>query len=367
MLVELLDRPEIKEGALAHGEYRPGVTIRDRTFWSGVDPRTRQFWTRCAEKYLVFDWPALTTEMYGEFQRTGERRRFELPYHQRRQTVTLLALAEGFENEGRFLPSLCQGLEHICREPTWVVPAHHEGLMPNFETGEAVDPAIDIFAAETGNMLAWVLHMLEEVLLDVNPDCVRRVRREIRRRVIEPYLKRTDFWWMGLHDEQIGNWTTWCTSNCLGTILLEERDPRRRLQGIEKACHSLARFLEVHREDGGCDEGPMYWNFAGACLFDSIEMLQVASEGAVEPFRHPAIENIGTYIRKVHIHDLYFVNFADCPPQFMADGALIYRFGKQIGDRGDASFGRASLSQARGPRSRIHRALENVSSSREPS
>jgi hypothetical protein len=332
MLLELLARPGVKEGTLVHGEYRPGVTIRDRTFWDGVDPRTRQFWKRCGEKYLAFDWPPLTTEMYAGYQRTGERRGFELPYHQRRQTVTMLALAEGFENEGRFLPSLCAGLEQICREPTWVVPAHHDGPAPDYETGATCDPGVDIFAAETGNLLAWVLHVLEEGLLDVNPDCVRQTRREIRRRVIEPYLKRTDFWWMGYNDEDIGNWTTWCTSNCLGTILLEERDPRRRLQGIEKACYSLTRFLEAHREDGGCDEGPMYWNFAGACLFDSLEMLQAASGGAFGLFRHPAIRNIATYISKVHIHDLYFVNFADCPPQFLADGALIYRFGTQIGD-----------------------------------
>lgn len=331
MLLEMLNRPGIKGGPLIHGEYRPRLTARDRAFWEGTDPGTRRFWTRCGEKYLAFDWPSLTAEMYADYQRTGERRRFELPYHQRRQTLTLLTLAEGFENEGRFLRALCDGLERVCEEPTWVVPAHYEGSPPR-ETETKVEPGIDIFAAETGNMLSWILHVLEEGLLEVDAECVRRVRREIRRRILEPYLERTDFWWMGYHDEKIGNWTAWCTSNCLGTILLEERDPHRRLGGIEKACDSLTRFLEAYGEDGGCDEGPMYWNFAGACLFDSLEMLHGASGGAFDLFHDPAIENIGTYIRKVHIHDLYFVNFADSPPQFLADGALIYRFGRQIGD-----------------------------------
>jgi hypothetical protein len=271
--------------------------------------------------------------MYAEYERTGKRGGYELPYHTRRQVMSTLVLAEGFENRGRFLPPLIDGLNLICEEPTWVLPAHQNSLGRRDAREGGSSESIDIFASETGNALAWVLYVFQEALPAADPAIVQRVRREVRRRIIEPYLRRTDFWWMGFDGGDVNNWTTWCTSNCLGTILLEESNPERRLEALEKACDSLTRFLEVQGDDGGCDEGPMYWNFAGACLFDCLEMLHEGSGGAFDLFHHPVIRNIATYIRKVHVDGLYFVNFADSPPEVPVDAALIYRFGKRIGDR----------------------------------
>jgi hypothetical protein len=328
MLLKLLRESGSRRGLLANGGYRPPFRAEDRAVWDGVDEETRRYWIQRGERYLHYDWPPLTSEMYAEYQRTGRRGGFELPYHTRRQVMSTLVLAEGFENRGRFLPSLAEGLSLICKEPTWVLPAHRDSLRD-----AAPDEPIDIFAAETGNALAWVLYVFQNALPAAAPEVVQRVRSEVRRRIIEPYLSRTDFWWMGFDGGDVNNWTTWCTSNCLGTILLEEPDPDRRLQGVKKACDSLSRFLERQGDDGGCDEGPMYWNFAGACLFDCLEMLYEGSGGAFDLFDLPLIQNIATYICKVHVDELFFVNFADSPPEVPVDAALMYRFGKRIGDR----------------------------------
>ena len=108
---------------------------------------------------------------------------------------------------------------------------------------------------------------------------------------------------------------------------------------MTKACRSLDRFVEAYAEDGGCDEGPMYWNFAAGCLFDSLEMLHEASGGAFDLFGDRAIHNLGAYIAKVHVHDLRFVNFADSPPEVPVDGALLYRFGTRVGDASMRALG----------------------------
>jgi len=348
MLLELLRQTRNRGALLVHGEYRPPFAVHDRAVWDRVDEEARRYWIRRGETYLDYDWPPLTAEMYADYERTGKRSAFELPYHTRRQVVSTLVLAEGFENRGRFVRPLIEGLELICREPTWVLPAHRKSLDRDNVEDAFHQESIDIFAAETGNALAWVLYVFQETLSGINPGIVQRIRREIRRRIIEPYLSRTDFWWMGYTGGEVNNWTTWCTSNCLGTILLEETDPERRFQALEKACFSLSRFLEMQGEDGGCDEGPMYWNFAGACLFDSLEMLYVASGGAFDLFQLPAVRNIATYISKVHIHQLYFVNFADSPPEVPVDAALMYRFGTRIGDRQMQALG-----------ARLYRVLES--------
>lgn len=318
MLLELLQSAAVRNSPLAHAPYRPRLSPHDRQLWNQTDT-VRQYWIGRGERYLTFPWPELTPEMYGEFRETGRRSGFESKYLRRRQIVCTLALAEGFENEGRFLPRLVETVSDLCNEATWVLPAHEPD-------------AIDIFATETANLLAWVLYLFGDTRPFIESDVVDRVRRETDARVLRPYLSGDDCWWMALNGGAPNNWTTWCTSNCLGTVLLLEEDLERRWQTLEKACRSLDRFLAVYAEDGGCDEGPMYWNFAGGCLFDSLEMLYEASAGAFDLFAHPAIRTIGEFIAKVHVDDLYFVSFADSLPQVPVDAALMYRYGKRIGN-----------------------------------
>ena len=333
MLRELAQQIKNKDGGLA---YRPAITIQDRARWDQVDVQRRQYWIQRGETYLDYEWPPLTAALYAEYHQTGNRMGFEVPYHQRRQAVSALFLAECFDNQSRFVPALIEGLQLICDEPTWVVPAHYDDLTPSGAapafTTRPQDHVIDLFAAETGNLLAWVAYVCESRFSSCNPDVLQRLHQELQQRIMTPYLMHTDFWWMGYGEAPIGNWTPWCTSNCIGTSLLVEPDPTRCYQTVEKACFSLDQFINTYAEDGGCNEGPMYWNFAGACLFDSLEMLNEASHRAFDVFQHPIIKNIGTYIYKVHIHGLSFVNFADCPPKIPLDAALIYQYGKRIGD-----------------------------------
>jgi hypothetical protein len=286
--------------------------------WDRVDEPTRRFWIERGERYCRFDWPPLEP-LYRDYHETGSRQRFEPTYHRRRQAVTTFVLAEALEHRGRFIEPLLDAVNRLCDEPTWVLPAHEQ-------------QEVDLFSAETGNLIAWTCYILEGNRAFSASARVPRALGEVRARVLEPYLTRDDYWWMALNGQKPSNWTTWCTSNCLGTALLIETDTRRRAAAIEKACRSLDRFIEAYAEDGGCDEGPMYWNFAAGCLYDALEMLHEASGGALDLFGEPAIHNLAGYIAKVHIHDLYFVNFADSPPQVPVDAALLHRFGTRIGD-----------------------------------
>jgi hypothetical protein len=318
MLLELLRSPAVTSSPLAHALYRPRLTRHDRHLWDQADA-IRQYWISRGDRYLTFPWPDLTEEMYAEFRETGRRSPFEPKYLRRRQIVCTLALAEGYENEGRFLPRLVETILGLCDERTWVLPAH---------AGDQVD----IFSTETANLLAWVAYLFGDTRPFMDSKLVERVRQETEVRVLQPYLSRDDYWWMALNGEAPSNWTTWCTSNCLGTALLLEGDRDRRWQVLEKACRSLDRFLAAYAEDGGCEEGPMYWNFAAGCLFDSLEMLFEASDGAFDVFAHPGVRNIGTFISKVHVHDLHFLSFADSLPQVPVDAALMYRYGRRLGE-----------------------------------
>ncbi|WP_218093163.1 heparinase II/III family protein [Paenibacillus solanacearum] len=326
----------LADQVLPRAAYRPYPDAERRSEWEALPAELRQSVVAEGEKYLDYNWPVLTASMYMEFLHNGNRTRYDGVYHLRRRAVTSLALAECVENKGRFVKDLINGIWLISEESSWVISAHnrmfqerHPGL-PDVLS----QPGIDLFAAETGNLFAWLAYLLQPVLDRVNPLVCERIRSELRRRILDPYLQRDDCWWMGFRerDQRLNNWTPWCTSNCLSAFLLAEADDERRRQAVMKALHSLDRFLSMHPADGGCDEGPGYWNKAGGSLFDCLELLHAATGGKFDVYAEPLIQNIGRYIYKVHIHERYFLNFADGPHRITVEGNIVYRYGERIGD-----------------------------------
>lgn len=335
----------LADGLLGKADYKPFPIIEQRNEWEALPSELRQSVVAEGEKYLDYQWPMLTAAMYGEFAQNGNRSRYDGPYHLRRRAVTSLALAECVENKGRFLKDIVDGIWLISEESGWVISAHNRMFqrehadLPNV----AEQPGIDLFAAETGNLFAWLHYLLRPALDRINPLIDRRILDELRRRILDPYLQRDDCWWMGLQerDKRLNNWTPWCTSNCLSAFLLAEEDAGRRLQAVQKAMRSIDRFLSMHPADGGCDEGPGYWNKAGGSLFDCLELLFAATEGKFNVYDEPLIQNIARYIYKVHIHDRYFLNFADGPHRITVEEDLVYRYGKRIGDENMMALGTA--------------------------
>jgi hypothetical protein len=278
----------------------------------------------------------LPAALYLGFARTGDRQLYEGPYFARRQALGSLVLAECMEAQGRFLDDIANGIWAICEESSWCIPAHNSGgALP-----DSADPYIDLFAAETGSLLAWSWYLLRERLAELDPRLPDRIEREVSRRILDPFLGRDDFWWMGLgHPRRLNNWSPWCTSNCLAAFAILEPDRRRRREAVAKSLGILDRFLAGYHADGGCDEGPSYWTVAGGALFDCLEMLFSISRGRIDVYDDPLIQEIGRYIYRAHISGDYFVDFADCPGRVHVPPGLVYSYGRRIGDERMASFG----------------------------
>lgn len=288
-----------------------------------------------AEEYRNHAWPALPATLYMDFWRTGNRDRFELAYFQRRQALAILVLAEWLQGEGSFLDHIIDGVWAICEESSWVLPAHHN----QFYQAKRNDPlprrneaVIDLFAAETGALLAWILQLLQAPLKQAAPQVLQRIGAELQTRILTPYLERDDFWWMGLQetDRDLGNWVPWTTGNCLRCFLVAAADPQKRMDAVTKGLRSLDVYLGSYSPDGGCDEGPSYWGRSGGSLFECLEMLTILTQGAFDPFPSTLIRAIGQYMCKVHIAGEYFVNFADGSAKAEVEGSLLYCYGKRI-------------------------------------
>ncbi len=171
-----------------------------------------------------------------------------------------MAAAECGEAEGRFLDDIASGVWAICEESSWVVPAHNYERLGEFRESlpDFRRRRIDLFAAETGALLALVQWLLGERLAGSLPVVPIRIEHEVCRRILDPYPEQDDFRWMWLRPaptHHVNNWTPWCTSACLLALALLENDPARLQRAVGKAPASLNVFLGSYADDGGCDEG----------------------------------------------------------------------------------------------------------------
>ena len=317
---------------LPRSEWHPYPTIDDREAWQALPESIRQVHIAQGKTALAADWSLLLADSYLEYARVGNRSRFQELYFSRRGMLGSLVLAECFENEGRFLDQIANGIWLICEESSWCIPAHVGVQRAGSGLPDTTEPIVDLFAAETSALLAWTDYLLGERLTAVSPLVRPRLQREVQERILTPCLERDDFWWMGFSPRRVNNWNPWINSNWLASNLALERDPSRRIAAVAKSMRSIDRFVGPYPRDGGCDEGPGYWGRAGASLLDCLELLHGASDGKIDVYDIPLIREIGRYIYRVQIDDSYFVNFADAAAIVKPSPAVVFCYGQRIGD-----------------------------------
>jgi hypothetical protein len=313
--------------------------------WRNIDAAERGAIVKRANEIKGIGAPRLPCSLYLETARSGDRAKYETPYFARREMLLAGALgvcAQGADGDAA--DAVIDLIWAICEESTWVVPAHNSrwtrGGKPYAPLFDArAGEYVDLFAAETASVLAWTCYLLREVLDDVTPLIVIRAREEIRRRVLAPYLEREDFWWMGyMKGEQVINWNPWINSNAAAAALLIEDDVERRLGIVRKSCRSIDIFVDAYADDGGCEEGPTYFDHAGGTLLDALQMLDAATGGKFNIYNETKIKNIPDYIRQMNIAGSYFTNFADANARLSPAAKLLLRAARDTGNAKLAAF-----------------------------
>ncbi len=325
----------------APGAFKPFPAYADRAAWNALDEEVKAYFSGLARGLAFYEFAPLPATRYLDFYRDGNRSRYEKLYFDRRANLFALLIAECIAGDGALVDTIIDGVWAICEETSWVVPAHNNqrdanrtnfGLIHELPDMEA-PTYIDLFAAETGSLMTWVYYFLCDEIAKRSPLVKRRIELEVKRRIIDPYLADDTFWWKGLmSDRPVNNWNPWINSNALAALLVLEKDVARRIEGVKRSAESVQKWLDIYHEDGGCDEGPGYFGVAGASLFDYLEELACATNGAVNVYGDKLIGEIAKYIYRVHISGDYFVNFADAAARVSTDAALLERVGVAIKD-----------------------------------
>ena len=306
--------------------------------WNIIPKDHREKIISRAESLLDYDYPVLRASEYMDFVRSGNRSRFQKVYSERRKVIGNLVMAEIIENEGRFLDDIINGVWAICEETSWVIPAHIKDQEAGAGLPDITEPITGIFASETPSLLAAVEYFLGDKLDEVNPLIRERIEYEVRHRFLNVMMERDDLWWMGYNGSFTNNWNPWVVSNYINVILIFEKEQKSRAEALYRAMDILDNFFNIYPDDGGCDEGPAYWNHAGGRAFNCLELLYNASDGAIDIFDEPLIRNMGDYLWKVYINDNWFVNFADAPAKMTPHYFVAYRYGKMTGSEQLMSF-----------------------------
>jgi hypothetical protein len=324
---------------LSRAAWKPYPTVVNPQGLERVPADLQAAYIKEGERRLSEAWPPLPATVFLEYVRTGNRSNFEALSFERRNRLAHLVLAELFERKGRFADQIANGAWAICEESFWGVPAHLGLQKAGSGLPDVNEPVVDLFAAETASLLAWTSYLTGPALDKVNPLITRRITVEVERRILESYRQREDWGWMGYtwkrrtgYVRPVNNWNPWINSNVLTAALLLEADPERRLALVHKVMDSVDAFIEPYPADGGCDEGPSYWNRAGGSLFDVLDLLHSATAGRVTLYDTPLVRNIGAYIYRTYIAGTYFINFADASAKIALEAPLVFRFGRAIND-----------------------------------
>jgi hypothetical protein len=285
-----------------------------------------------ADRYLTYTWPALPVSLYHEFKTNGNRTRFEARLNERRTALASLVIGELVTNDPRYIPAIADGLWATLEESTWVLPAHVGMQHIGTDLPDPDEAVVDLFDGETASSVAAIQWLLSGELDRFSPVLGKRVRYELTRRVIAPYLGRDDFWWMGFAGRVPNNWNPWINGNVLVAELLTGVHADTINLVLDKVLRSTDNFVNGYGDDGGCDEGPTYWSEAGGKLIHILELCSSVSGGRLDWSGIPLLHHIGSYIATMHIAGSYFVNFADATARTLPDVASVWGFGQYFND-----------------------------------
>ena len=296
----------------------------DDAFWRDSIPvEMRQSYIQYGTQYLGKSWTVLPWTVFAENKINGNRVNYERLCFEKRRQLAALVMAEVMEGKGRFTHDVIDGIGSFCQETWWGIPAHYSKAIPLTELQE-----VDLFNAETASLIVWTRYMLEKQFDAFSPDLCKRIDREIERRILKPALAN-NYWWKtaGM------NWNPWICSNWLTCVLVCEKDEARKAEAIAQIKKATQTFIDAYPEDGGCDEGPGYWDRAAASMF---EVMRLLNDGA----DNPKVRKMAAYAYKMYIGNDYCANFADAHENKAVQQInIVYPFGLWLGDKTMREFG----------------------------
>lgn len=272
--------------------------------------------------------PELTDELYADFKKTGIRLTFERVYFERRRrlawvAISLLVADETDPGRARLADSLVRKFRDVFEEVSWALPAH---VNWHKDDNSGKDPMqIDLFCAETANLMAEILDVFGEI---IPQDLQVRVRERLHHGIFQNYLS-TDFHWLKITN----NWNAVCHQGVVGAALSQVNDPAQLAAILLRMKAHLPNFLAGFGPDGGCSEGPGYWDYGFGWFAMLNEQLEKRTNGELSLFAgDELVKAIALYGPRMSFSNGMLVNFSDGSASSGLDPALLAYLGKRLNE-----------------------------------
>jgi len=247
---------------------------------------------------------AITRSDYRDYRRTGRRSVGDAAIWERQRHTENAALALWLGHPAADLDYLQDLLWSWCETTTWVWPAHESCT-------------VDLGSSHLARVFAEILWMLDGQLED---EVKERMGAEIERRALDPLgqWRRPDWWGTATM-----NWNHVCNANLITTALYRIRDAGVLAATLHPLVQHLDYALQGFPPDGGCLEGPAYWNYGFGHFVDAALVLHHRTGGKLDLLRGEHIERICRYPLAAHIEGPFRAAFADGGHGYMGAEVLL--------------------------------------------
>lgn len=277
----------------------------DRGIWdlrSGrLEQRSIDDLLRRAEADRGTPWPQPLASGAARVHRDGDRAAWEGPALARQRRLSRSAVTAAVRLDDRWLDEVADGVQLLCEQSSWCWPAHELSTGGDGPVlADVGSPTLDLGAGEVVGQLAWLDHLLGAQLDQRYPGLRRRIRYEVRRRVVDPFI--------GPHVEPwrragrpVNNWNPWIHGHVLAAALrlLDGPDEAQlRARVVDRVIDGLDRWVAALPEDGAVDEGHDYWWAGASRALEALDLLRHATGGVIDSI--PAVPALRATVRYPH-------------------------------------------------------------------
>ena len=287
---------------------------------------------------LALPWPTPLASAAARVHRDGNRVLWEAAAFARQHRLSRAAVAAAVTLDDRWIDEVADGIVLLCEQSSWCWPAHDDTMgVHGAILATVTDPYLDLGAGEVVGQLAWIDQLLADQLDARYPGLRARIRHEARTRVLDPFVTRRDWHWLGL-DGDVHNWSPWIHGNVLVAalrLLDAPAEQAERARIVELVIEGIDRYVAVLPDDGAIDEGYSYW-WNGACrALEALDILTSATGGRLDAAASiPGLRETVAFPHRMHLGGAWYVNHADgqARPSDDQPWHSLFRAAERVGD-----------------------------------
>lgn len=236
--------------------------------------------------------PVIKRSVYRDYLRTGSREKANRATDARVTATSDAALALWLDHPAANLDYL-QDLIWAWCETSWLKLVAEEGRH------------IDLLSSLRCRQLAEYSFVFADQL---ESEVREKISQMITAQILDIALdyRRPDWW-----ETADNNWNTVCNANIISTALYEVKAPLQLAALIHPICRRMDYALAYYTNDGGCVEGPGYWEYGFGHFVEAAVVMQHRTGGAVNLMKDEKIERICRFPLAAYLRSPLRATFAD--------------------------------------------------------